>query len=333
MNQKEKNQIPIILLVVGVIFVLIAGAAFVNREWRYLPELVKRLVLVAAVAGTMEASYQMARYPKLERAAGALYYLGTGLTGFATVSLLGGLPLDWLSLWWTAETAAVTVQCKMFLAHFVMLVLTGVRFWQKRDRLSFGLSQLLLYNSILWGGLACGKLWSFWEITCLALVISLGWTVRTHNRVLMTIQLGVGTMLADFQPYFEIPYVLHMEWHAAIMAAGVVLLGRIWYHKWKEIHWVQFALICRILLWLLQYDLEEGELVNVLILAVAGLAILVLAAIRNCREYVLMGAVLLLILIFYLTKDFWLSIAWWIYLLAAGIFLILVAVRKLMRSE
>ncbi len=40
------------------------------------------------------------------------------------------------------------------------------------------------------------------------------------------------------------------------------------------------------------------------------------------KKWFWLGSVSLFVLVMYITKDFWLSIAWWVYLLAAGIILI-----------
>ena len=50
-NKKNNNQISTLLLVVGVIFILIAGSIFVTTAWQHLSENGKRLILTATVAG------------------------------------------------------------------------------------------------------------------------------------------------------------------------------------------------------------------------------------------------------------------------------------------
>lgn len=79
---------------------------------------------------------------------------------------------------------------------------------------------------------------------------------------------------------------------------------------------------------LLINDMIQGGLGNVIILGVAGVIMLLVAAIFNRREYVIAASAALILLVLYITRSFWLSIAWWVYLFAAGVVLILLAIKK-----
>ena len=56
--------------------------------------------------------------------------------------------------------------------------------------------------------------------------------------------------------------------------------------------------------------------------------LLIVAAIKNNRVYVILSSVTLFFIAFYVTRSFWLSIAWWIYMFVAGVILVLIAVKK-----
>lgn len=169
--------------------------------------------------------------------------------------------------------------------------------------------------------------WSDWDIAFAAFVINLGIMLWLRRREMKTLLVLWGELLMLFQPYFHIPQLFNREWRSGLIIIGVVLLGFIWYDKCKEIRWVQFAVICQQLLGLLLHDLNDGQLENVLILGVTCLVILVAASIYKRKEYVIASSVLLLLIAVYLTRNVWLSIAWWVYLLVAGIVLIVIAVR------
>ena len=87
------------------------------------------------------------------------------------------------------------------------------------------------------------------------------------------------------------------------------------------------TLICQQLAGLLLYDLNGGQLENILILGLTALVILLAASVYKRKEYMIASSVLLLLIALYLTRSVWLSIAWWVYLLVAGIVLIVLAVR------
>ena len=78
----------------------------------------------------------------------------------------------------------------------------------------------------------------------------------------------------------------------------------------------------------LLYNMAFGEIHNALILGVVGIIILLYGVFLNEKNYVLLAAVTLICLVVYLTKSFWLSISWWVYLLVAGVVLIALAIKK-----
>ncbi len=167
-----------------------------------------------------------------------------------------------------------------------------------------------------------------WEMIALAFVISFSVVIWLRRRELLTAQVIIGQMLLLTQPYIEISQQFDAEYRYAVVIAGIVLLGRIWYDKWEVFRWIQFAIICKAFAGLLWNNLLHGELENVLILGVASLVILIVAAIYNKKEYVIASSITLCLLVFYLTRSFWLSLEWWMYLFVAGVALIVLAIRK-----
>lgn len=172
---------------------------------------------------------------------------------------------------------------------------------------------------------------SLWVVTTVALAFISSFISDEDDaikRFLWTLVLLAGGRGIWCQPYFEVPMQYDVEWHCLIYAASIVLLGYIWYDKHEGIRKVQFVLTCCLMAALLYSDMISGGLGNVLILGIAGVVVLLAAAIWNHKEYVIAASVTLSLLVIYITRSFWLSIAWWIYLLIAGIVLIVLAVRK-----
>jgi hypothetical protein len=118
------------------------------------------------------------------------------------------------------------------------------------------------------------------------------------------------------------------EWNCAVFALGIVLLGYIWYDKKQVVDQLQFILTCLLLVILLLRDVVSGGLGNVLLLGVTCVTMIVVAAVRNRRDYVIAASIALALIVIYITRAFWLSIAWWVYLFAAGVILIVFAVKK-----
>ena len=464
MERKEKNQISTLLLTVGVVFILIAGSIFVSTAWEYMPETVKKLILLFVTIGLLGGSVYLSQKEILEKLEKALYYMGTGFAGYTMIALFGGINHGPLTLIWSADTIDSMEYVKIIVSGFVMLGLLGARCMTRRESVALGFALVLVDNCIWWSCIACGLhfkdfmiaeailfavyaavdyvignseeiptegkkpyqifigfyvahigilFWGLlfrmvtseyqigemsfymvifvmvsslayirrpnyglriinsffglgliystvadlfhsdilndwfcylapsleetimrrglltdWEMAALAFVLSFGLVIWLRRRELLSAQVVIGQILLLTQPYIEISEQFDTEWRYAVVIAGIVLLGRIWYDKWEVFRWIQFAVICRAFAGLLWNNLLHGELENVLILAVASLVVLIIAAIYNKKEYVIASSITLCLLVFYLTRSFWLSLEWWMYLFVAGVALIVLAIRK-----
>ena len=126
------------------------------------------------------------------------------------------------------------------------------------------------------------------------------------------------TVLADFG----------FEYNMIFMGVGIVLLGKIWYSISRGIRLVQFIGTCILLGITLVHNMAVPALPNVMFLAVLTLVMLVVATILKDKKYAFASAVTLTLIILYLTKSFWMSIAWWVYLFVAGVALVIFAIKK-----
>ena len=81
-NKRNGNQISTVLMIVGVIFIMIAGSIFVTTAWQHLSENGKRLILTASVAGLYAVAWKLREKGILTKTEHALYYLATAGTGF-----------------------------------------------------------------------------------------------------------------------------------------------------------------------------------------------------------------------------------------------------------
>ena len=126
---------------------------------------------------------------------------------------------------------------------------------------------------------------------------------------------------------FDLDYFA-VEVGSLLLGAGIVLLGIIWYDKKNGIRVFQFGFTCMTLLVLLIHNIMVEELACLMFLGIAGIVMLVLAAIKNHKEYVIASSATLSLLALYLTREFWLSIEWWVYLFVAGVVLVGIAIKK-----
>lgn len=172
---------------------------------------------------------------------------------------------------------------------------------------------------------------SFYVIVCIGLVtLTLFLRNKTAKAVIRTAACVPGYLAGLTQSYVEINSAYKMEWAALLMGIIIVLLGIIWYDKKEGAKTAQFVLTCCVLGTLLLNNLVNYNcgIVNVLILGVTGVVILVAAVIKESKRYAIASTVTLIIMALYITRAFWLSIAWWVYLFVAGVALIVFAIKK-----
>lgn len=149
------------------------------------------------------------------------------------------------------------------------------------------------------------------------------------KQILETLALAnfVITMIGIVGYIFQVPEAYLMECDSAVMAAGIVLLGKIWYDK-KVASIIQFVCTCILLFVLLIYNMAVEGVFHVFFLAVVALVILLVAVWKNDKKYVYAGAITLILIAIYLTRTIWLNIAWWVYLFVVGVALIVIAIKK-----
>lgn len=145
--------------------------------------------------------------------------------------------------------------------------------------------------------------------------------------ILLTTALFFAELALCTQDFFTVPEELRVEWRILLLSLGVIAACHIFREK-KDVELVQFVSLCGLLGIQLLYNLCFGEIYNALILGMVGIIILLYGVFRNDKSYVVMAAVVLICLVGYLTKSFWLSISWWVYLLVAGIALVALAIKK-----
>lgn len=101
----------------------------------------------------------------------------------------------------------------------------------------------------------------------------------------------------------------------------------------KEITNLQTVLYCLCLGAMASDALSTGAVWDALILEAVNLAVFLLAHMRKCMRWIRISGIIMILVALYMTKDFWLSLSWWVYLLAAGLGLIVFAAVNEMKKR
>ena len=96
----------------------------------------------------------------------------------------------------------------------------------------------------------------------------------------------------------------------------------------EKIWFFQFLGTCLLMAALVLHNLAVPALPNVMFLGGTALVMLLVATMRKNKHYAILAAATLILVALYLTREVWMSIAWWVYLFVAGVGLVIFAIKK-----
>lgn len=347
MDKKQKNLAVTFIMVVGVIFILIAGCICVKQAWEYLPEIVKQLCLLGVGVGSFIGSVFAGKTKLLKKTETALFYLGDAFLGYFMLSLTGSESIKNIIEFDTPQ--------RLLMTTLVLFVPVAVKFFQTKRIAEYIISIILINMVVLFfsicvdaevGAYVVGV--SFVSLFLLAAHQYIGnkketgKSLRTCTKVCFLVQELYAASLLCFMSfceevigkhcltsdYFDGRILLEGNLTFVILAVCIVLSGLVWYDNKNKINIFQLVVLSVIFCNMLIYNMVCGQIADALILGVTALMIMILASMKNNKAYIIVSAITLLLIAFYITRTFWLSIAWWVYMFVAGVILVMIAVKK-----
>lgn len=156
---------------------------------------------------------------------------------------------------------------------------------------------------------------------------------REYKKQALVGSMVLLTLAFERQPWLVWPEVLRLEMFLLPLAADLYMLNFLWddHTEVESLQTVGYVLC----LGALTIDaLMGGEVTDALILEGICLVVFLLSHLAGSRKWMWISGSILVAVVIYMTRDFWLSIAWWVYLLTAGIGLIVfAAVREKRRNR
>ena len=177
-----------------------------------------------------------------------------------------------------------------------------------------------------------GRGWQCAYTLLMALYVLQFAALENGRREALTLAAALAAAAFWRQPFIRWPEVICLEVRL-IPAAGFIWgLGRIWGHR-KKITNIQSVLYCLCLGTMALDALSTGAVWDALILEAVNLAVFLGAYMRKSMGWIRISGVTMILVALYMTKDFWLSLSWWVYLLAAGLGLIVFAAVNEMKKR
>ena len=138
------------------------------------------------------------------------------------------------------------------------------------------------------------------------------------------------------QDYITVAKLYESEWYILTLLLVAFVNLKVMYREELDADKADTAMyiLCVVsTMWQVIDAMSSGELFDVIVLSIALLLMIVAGFIRKSKRWFLFGAITLIFVILYVTRDFWTSIAWWVYLLVAGCVLITLAATNEYRKK
>lgn len=175
---------------------------------------------------------------------------------------------------------------------------------------------------ILSGGI--GRRWGFVYGLILILYVLQFAMIPEFKKGAVTAAMIMGIRVLWMQPFIMIPNGIWLEMNLLPVLGLAACLPRIW-GKCELVDTIQNGIGTCCLIVLTAEALLTGTVEDALMLEAICLLVFLTASKKDIRYWKYVSGSVLILVVLYMTKGFWLSLSWWIYLLAAGIALILFA--------
>jgi len=145
------------------------------------------------------------------------------------------------------------------------------------------------------------------------------------NPYILTISSLFGVITFWLQPFLIIPEVIKNEVNLIPIVLFCFAFSFIWQDKKKMADIVCFSIAVSSIAFLLINAMLHELLIDALLLAVAVLIMVIASFMIKRKKWFILSLSVLLFLTVYMSRSFWLSLEWWVYLLSTGIILIATA--------
>ncbi len=135
------------------------------------------------------------------------------------------------------------------------------------------------------------------------------------------------------QPFFTVPEIIALELDILPILLYCFALKLLWKDRLTVIDNITFAVYTLSYIVLFFDAVSSGEVADGLIIAVSALAVLIFSFTVKKKKWFLLSVAVIVISALFMSRDFWTSLAWWVYLLAAGLILIAIGAANEMKKQ
>lgn len=196
--------------------------------------------------------------------------------------------------------------------------------WEEKGKNADWFSILQILLLIFLAVFAEQEEWRFASVVCMAGYALQYGVYKPWRKGAVTAACLVSCAAFWIQPFIPWPKLLSLEICLLPVATTALCLNIIW-GKSKTVFNAQTGIVIFCLVLLFSDALRTGQVWDALILEGICLTMMVVSYSKKSGRFVKLSGAAALGTAVYVTRGFWLSLSWWIYLLAAGIGLIFFA--------
>ena len=163
-------------------------------------------------------------------------------------------------------------------------------------------------------------------LTLALLVINLAGRIKIPVRVLVSIFASFICMAVVAQPFLTYPDVIELEINLMLMLGTLLLICKVIRPATQNV--MKYIWFTGVALSIVAEGVSAavtGEALDLIVVGTASFGIFIFAFIRRNRLWFILGIVSMISIAIYLSLAFWSSLVWLIYLLVAGIILVVMA--------
>lgn len=153
------------------------------------------------------------------------------------------------------------------------------------------------------------------------------------KRWIFTVSAAFPVIAWIKQPFFRIPDIVSLELNILPLLIYCFVLRFFWKHKLPVIDNITFAVYALSYIVLFFSAVASGEIADGLIIVITALAVLIFSFTVKKKKWFLLSVSVIVISSLFMSRGFWTSLAWWVYLLAAGLILIAVGAANEMKKQ
>lgn len=153
------------------------------------------------------------------------------------------------------------------------------------------------------------------------------------RRWIYTVVLTAPVIAWIFQPFFELPDVIELELKILPVLIYCAVIRMLWKEKLTVIDNITFGIYAFSYLLLFAAALSSGLIADGLIIVITSFILLVFSFIVKKKKWFILSVAVLLTATLFMSRNFWASLAWWVYLLAAGLILIAIGAANELKKQ